>query len=503
MGAMFPFDIIVLDKAWPGEIDNDWDAHVKQTYKRLQAMMTQKSLFIHYAGTAWDLPSVQKIHHRLGELFPSVRTMHSSTIEQFPWHDISVVAGSVDVLNVDWAWWKKQKISTIFYHQDLHPALFVPPAVVSRALGLQLPTVPDLEDCQTLNKSLTQPATSVWLQPGHASYDTDGLEMSSGEVLIAKKSAFQGMQMRQNKNYVSLFLDKELQLTTVYGDFYHEAHVHPAMAALGERAQRVLVIGGGDGGVTTLALKYPIKELVQLEIDQMVVDAAKKYMPTFSAGYSDPRTKLVIGDAIAYVNNAASTPELAGKQFDLVIIDSTDQPLKSPWTKEFFKALKSIMAPHGAVLQNVGSMGDWLPEHQERQKAAFNYTFIINCNTPEYPSPYFLSLSTDALDPMKVDWEYWSGLNIDTIYYHPTMHFAMFEVPLETKKMYKGEDWVPLDAEQMKPILKKAGKRYWVNEKKPEDGETKFAATAQEEVWRKPKPKHENDEWKNEPRAEL
>merc|ERR1712039_581952 len=109
-----------------------------------------------------------------------------------------------------------------------------------------------------------------------------------------------------------------------------------------------------------------------------------------------------------------------------------------------------LIAPGGALVQNVGSQGDWLFEYDVRHRAVFKHVHIINVNSPEYASPYFLSLATDALDPHVVDWDWWSNLRIPTDYYHPTLHRQLFILPLETMTAYaEGGKWNPLDSEAL------------------------------------------------------
>merc|ERR1712166_153134 len=112
-------------------------------------------------------------------------------------------------------------------------------------------------------------------------------------------------------------------------------------------------------------------------------------MPGFSQGWKDPRATLIIGDAVQWVKSAD-----AEKKFDLCVIDTTDTPLKSVWTVDFYTNLKKLLNPHGAVLQNVGSMGDWLKEHLDFHKQVFKNVHVVSVNTPEYPSPYLLHFMT-------------------------------------------------------------------------------------------------------------
>src|SRR3546814_11334113 len=92
---------------------------------------------------------------------------------------------------------------------------------------------------------------------------------------------------------------------------------HVPLFAHGD-ARRVLVIGGGDGGVLREVLKHPVEAAVEVELDKGVVDASVRWLPSISDGaYDDPRTRLIIGDGAKFM---AETDE----KFDVIIVDSTD-----------------------------------------------------------------------------------------------------------------------------------------------------------------------------------
>merc|ERR1711879_81168 len=108
------------------------------------------------------------------------------------------------------------------------------------------------------------------------------------------------------------------------------------MAALGPRGRRVLVVGAGDGGVARLLLRYPVELVVQVEIDEVVVNASRQFFPHFAESYDDPRHLLVVGDAIQWVRNHSKDRYKSSRRrgpgagsgrsglFDLCVIDTTD-----------------------------------------------------------------------------------------------------------------------------------------------------------------------------------
>ncbi|SUI46159.1 Spermidine synthase [Serratia marcescens] len=85
------------------------------------------------------------------------------------------------------------------------------------------------------------------------------------------------------------------------------------------QAKKVLIIGGGDGGMLREVSRHPgVEQITMVEIDAGVVEFCRQYLPNHSAGaYDDPRFKLVIDDGVNFVNQTHET-------FDVIISDCTD-----------------------------------------------------------------------------------------------------------------------------------------------------------------------------------
>ena len=100
--------------------------------------------------------------------------------------------------------------------------------------------------------------------------------------------------------------------------------MHPALCSA-ERIERVLVIGGGDGGTARECLRHAgVQHLDLVEIDGLVVEWSQQYLPSIGGGcWSDPRFHLTVGDGIAWAANAADA------SYDVVIVDATHA--RRPW----------------------------------------------------------------------------------------------------------------------------------------------------------------------------
>lgn len=81
---------------------------------------------------------------------------------------------------------------------------------------------------------------------------------------------------------------------------------------------KVLIIGGGDGGVAREVVKHPsVESVVQCEIDQDVINASKKFLPNMAVGFDSPKMNLYVGDGFEFMKNHQS-------EFDVIIADTSD-----------------------------------------------------------------------------------------------------------------------------------------------------------------------------------
>jgi spermidine synthase len=106
-----------------------------------------------------------------------------------------------------------------------------------------------------------------------------------------------------------LAIDNMVMCTERDEAHYHEMITHPALQAHGN-PQKVLVIGGGDGGTIREVLRYAsVESVTMVEIDETVVRAAKEFLPTVSSQFSNPKLKLLIDDGISFVKQGLFSAE--------------------------------------------------------------------------------------------------------------------------------------------------------------------------------------------------
>lgn len=222
---------------------------------------------------------------------------------------------------------------------------------------------------------------------------------------------------------------------------YHEMLVHPAMSVL-KTAEKVLVIGGGDGGAVTELVKYPgIRSVTLCEIDPGVVSTCRQFFPEISAGLEDARVSVVNDDGAAYV--AARKDE-----FDLVLVDSTDPvgPGKALFELGFYEAVKASLRKGGAAVFQTESphfMAEVFANSFKDLAGVFGRagTMPYLATIPSYPgglwSFTFCSKDCDPLGEVPASLP--ANLQQSLRYYTPAIHRAAFALPAFVEALLTAE----------------------------------------------------------------
>ena len=169
--------------------------------------------------------------------------------------------------------------------------------------------------------------------------------------LFKGKSPFQTVEVVETAGHGKLLLIDGMTMVSERDEFvYHEMIAHPALF-LHPDPRRVLVIGGGDGGTVREVLKHrSVERCILVEIDALVVEASRKYIPQTAGALSDRRARVLIADGVRFV---AETD----LKFDVVIVDSTEPfgPAKELFGPSFYKNVKRILTEDGIVASQAGS----------------------------------------------------------------------------------------------------------------------------------------------------
>jgi spermidine synthase len=174
------------------------------------------------------------------------------------------------------------------------------------------------------------------------------------KVLFHEKSKYQDVLVFKSKTYGNvLILDGIIQCTERDEFAYQEMLAHLPLFAH-PNPKRVLIIGGGDGGILREVLKHSsVEHVTMCEIDEMVIDVSKKYLPGMAEQFGNPKLNLFIGDGFEFLKNHKN-------EFDVVITDSSDPvgPAESLFGKSYYQLLSESMKDGGILSSQAESV--WL-----------------------------------------------------------------------------------------------------------------------------------------------
>ena len=180
-----------------------------------------------------------------------------------------------------------------------------------------------------------------WFYEKNSQWPGQAMGLEIQEMLLEETTKYQDLKVFQSKTWGKvLVLDGVIQLTEKDEMSYQEMLAHIPLFSH-KHPKRVLIVGGGDGGILREVCKHDcVEDIVQCEIDEGVVKASKKFFPTISKSFDDTRLTLIIGDAVNYV-----IEKVEDESFDVIIVDSSDPdgPAEKLFSEEFYKNASRIL----------------------------------------------------------------------------------------------------------------------------------------------------------------
>jgi spermidine synthase len=206
------------------------------------------------------------------------------------------------------------------------------------------------------------------------------------------------------------------------------------------KPSKVLIIGGGDGGVARECLKHPlVDELVQCEIDKRVIELSKQYFPSMAKSYENPKLKLVVGDGYKYLS------ELEDESFDVIITDSSDPkgPAECLFKQPYYELLYKKLTKDGIICCQAESIWfdlDFIEELLEMNRKIFKKVAYASTMTCTYPSGQigFLICSKDPEAKLNKPIHLLDEDKLELRYYSKEIHEAAFVLPRFVRtKLYR------------------------------------------------------------------
>ena len=292
----------------------------------------------------------------------------------------------------------------------------------------------DLRDTATQKLVTPRYSRSVWFTDRN-----ENMALSirhKGDRVFWEKSPYQTVEIFDTFEYGKMLtVDSMVMCSEKDEKAYHEMIIHVPMLRQ-PQIKDVLVIGGGDGGSVREILRHPqVESITMVEIDEVVVRASRKFLPTLSSGLDDPKLTLIIDDGIEFVRNAPA------ESYDLIVVDSSDPvgPSEGLFSKAFYTDVYRCLRPGGLMTAQSES-----PRFNQRAFVDLNHCLKaifgipqVHCYLafiPTYPSGMwsFSFCSKNGVHPVEgldrdraAQFAYTHGLQ----YYNIDMHQAAFCLP--------------------------------------------------------------------------
>ncbi|RKP35652.1 putative spermidine synthase [Dimargaris cristalligena] len=277
-----------------------------------------------------------------------------------------------------------------------------------------------------------------WFKETATMWPGQAMSLEVLDILHHEKSKYQDVLVFESKTYGNvLVLDGVIQATERDEFSYQEMITHLPMNSHPE-PKKVLVIGGGDGGVLREVVKHScVEEVTLCEIDEAVPRVSKKYLPSMAVGFQHPKVKVHIGDGFPFLQDRADT-------FDIIITDSSDPvgPAESLYQAGYYELMYRALRPGGIICTQGECQWLHLPliknvlEFSRRIYPSVGYAFT---SIPTYPSGQigFIICCKQAGVRLSEPLRQWSAEEESEIcrYYNADIHRASFVLPQFAKSV--------------------------------------------------------------------
>lgn len=274
-----------------------------------------------------------------------------------------------------------------------------------------------------------------WVTEGNSGF---AVSIEIKEHLFSQKSKFQQIDIYETPFCGKLLvLDGVVQLTEFDEFAYQEMLTHIPMFSHAA-PKRVLVIGGGDGGVLReIGRHRDVEEIDICEIDEEVINAVRRFIPSTACGFDDPRVKIHIADGSIFVKTRQ-------RYYDIIIVDSTDPagPGEALFNEFFYRGMHAALREGGIIASQAESVFlhpkivSRLISITKKLFPVYGYAMMM---VPTYPGGNIGtcvgSSGYDIRIPVRVpDADMQSMLK----YYTPEVHRAAFKLPAFAGRLLAG-----------------------------------------------------------------
>ena len=264
------------------------------------------------------------------------------------------------------------------------------------------------------------------------------LSLRVDRQLYSKKSIYQKIDVLETPEFGKvLVLDGNIMMTERDEFIYDEMITHVPMA-VHPNIKKVLVIGIGDGGVVRELTRYEqIKRIDLVEMDEMVAEACRQYLPDNACRLDDARVHISYGNALKFIRRCED-------KYDLIIVDSNDPfgPSEGLFTREFYGNCYKALKEDGIMVNQQGSPfyaedATAMQRSHKHIASTFPICRVYQAHIPTYAAGYWLfGFASKKYHPIDdLDPERWNSQHLRTRYYTTRLHVGAFYLPAFLEEM--------------------------------------------------------------------
>ena len=281
----------------------------------------------------------------------------------------------------------------------------------------------------------------VWF----SDFQTDNVKLSIrlDRQLFSADSEYQHIDVFQSPAFGRFVaLDGDVIFSEADEFIYNEMVTHVPMA-VHPHVKKVLIIGGGDGGVAREFTAYPeIEEIDVVEPDEQFVEVCKEYFPEAAKGFEDSRVQVFYQDGLRFLRGRSD-------EYDIIINDATDPfgHTEGLFTKEFYGSCFKALRADGIMVYQHGS--PFFDEDESAFRSMHNKVYrsfpisrVYQAHIPTCTSGYWMfGFASKKYHPIEdFDPVRWNARGLKTEYYTTNLHIGAFMLPKYVEDILEQEE---------------------------------------------------------------
>ncbi len=226
-------------------------------------------------------------------------------------------------------------------------------------------------------------------------------------IVYSEQTRYQNIVLTRHRDDIRLFLNGNLQFSSIDEYRYHEALIHVPLSLQRTPVQRVLLLGAGDGMAVRELLKYPsIQEIIVVDLDQRMIRLAKenRYIAALNQHSLDsPKVTIITSDAFTYLSDNKTL-------FDFIVCDLPDpnnNALARLYSKQFYTLIRHNLAENGIFVTQATSpyfaTDAFWSINKTIAAASFDHVLPYHAHIASFGDWGFVVASNQPLKPQQAD----------------------------------------------------------------------------------------------------